>query len=115
MVAPKNGEAGFCAGLNPLAETFSLYKSLSSPQQLIAVNPHSTDKFFPVNTRKLAWNEIVNGLRFFDDVVTHITQSPKLLAISGFIYVVDDTLPARLRRLSTAPRSAATEFLVEQS
>jgi len=54
MVAPKNGEAGFCAGLNPLAETFSLYKSLSSPQQLIAVNPHSTDKFFSVNTRKLA-------------------------------------------------------------
>jgi hypothetical protein len=53
-LALKNREAGFCAGLNRLAETFSLYKSLSSPQQLIAVTPHSTDKYFFVNTRKLA-------------------------------------------------------------
>lgn len=44
LMKKKHREAGFGPASYRLAETFSLCKSLSSPQQLIAVVPHSTDK-----------------------------------------------------------------------
>jgi hypothetical protein len=51
---PKNREAGFGPASNRLAETFSLNRLLSSPQQPSAVALHSTNNFKMVNPRKLA-------------------------------------------------------------
>jgi len=50
----KNREAGFGPASNRLAETFSLNRLLSSPQQPSAVALHSTNNFKMVNPRKLA-------------------------------------------------------------
>lgn len=68
----KNREAGFGPASYRLAETFSLIKLLSSPQQLFAVAQHSIHKFNFVNPRKLArgcgalWNErLGNPRRWF--------------------------------------------------
>jgi hypothetical protein len=54
ILSLKNRRASVGAGPNSVAETFSLGGSLSSPQQPIAINQHSTKNIELVNARKLA-------------------------------------------------------------
>jgi len=68
----KNREAGFGPASNRLAETFSLIKLLSSPQQLIAVGEHFIHKFNFVNPRNLAFRLQHCRNPFSQVAVTHI-------------------------------------------
>jgi hypothetical protein len=62
----KNREARFGPASNRLAETFSLIRSLSSPQQPCAIALHSTNNLGLVNPRKLANGRAVEATRIDD-------------------------------------------------
>ena len=68
--APLNREAGFGPASNRLAETFSLNRLLSSPQQPSAVAMHSTNNFKMVNPRKLA--SVASGAGPYRDNVRNV-------------------------------------------